>query len=283
MIESQPVRGECVSKAAHSPILDDRTGIDDLEKPVPGANRLSPFISIVVPVLNEAAIIEQFLKNLRERAAPAEIIVADGGSSDGTRQRAASICDRVLLTKPGRAIQLNTGAKAASGEVLWFLHADCEVPCGCLHEITRSLLDPLTVGGFFRIRIPRRDVVYRLTDSFAHYAGLLLRMRFGDHGFFCRRVAFEKIGGYPDVPLMEDAQFFRQLKGLGRVVVLRSRLVVSPRRYDAVGPMRLSLIYGLIAMLYAMRVPLPLLATIYRRTCAKAHGEASSYGKHTKA
>ena len=276
MIESHPVRGECISKPAHSPNMHDRTAIDDLEKPVPNANRLSPFVSIVVPVLNEAAIVEQFLKTLRERAAPAEIIVADGDSSDGTRQRAANVCDRVLLTKRGRAIQMNAGARVASGDVLWFLHADCEVPYGCLDQITCSLHDPLTVGGFFRIRIPRNAMVYRLTDSFAHYAGLFLRMRFGDHGFFCRRIAFEKIGGYPDVPLMEDAQFFRQLRRLGRVVVLRSRLVVSPRRYDAIGPLRLSLIYGLIAMLYAVRVPLPLLATIYHRTCAKPHRDPSS-------
>jgi rSAM/selenodomain-associated transferase 2 len=242
----------------------------------------SPSISIVVPALNEVAIIERFLKHLRKRAAAAEIILVDGGSRDETRQCAANLCDRVLVTKPGRAIQMNTGAKAASGNVLWFLHADCEVPHGCLDEITRSLHDPLTIGGFFRIRIPHDGIVYRLTDSFAHYAGLLLRMRFGDHGFFCRRTAFDKIGGYPDVPLMEDAEFFRQLRRLGRLVVLRSRLVVSPRRYDAIGPLRLSLTYGLIAMLYAVRVPLPLLATIYRRTCVKSSEQASCYGKHTK-
>jgi len=227
----------------------------------------SPSISIIVPALNEAAIIERFLKQLRERAATAEIILVDGGSSDETRQRAAHLCDRVLVTSPGRALQMNTGAKAASTQVLWFLHADCEVPDGCLVEITRALHDSLIVGGFFRIRIPRDGIVYRLTDSFAHYAGLLLRIRFGDHGFFCRRTVFDKIGGYPDVPLMEDAEFFQKLRRLGRVAVLQPRLVVSPRRYEAIGPVRLSLIYGLIAMLYTARVPLPLLAAIYRHTC----------------
>jgi rSAM/selenodomain-associated transferase 2 len=226
----------------------------------------SPSISIVVPALNEAAIIERFLKQLRERAAAAEIILVDGGSSDETRQRAVNLCDRVLMTSRGRALQMNAGAKAASGDILWFLHADCEVPDGCLDEIARALRDPLTVGGFFRIRVPRSDLVYRLTDSFAHYAGLLLRMRFGDHGFFCRRTAFEKTGGYPYVPLMEDAEFFRKLRRLGRVVVVPSRLLVSPRLYEAVGPLRLSLTYGLIASLYAARVPLPILAAIYRRS-----------------
>jgi rSAM/selenodomain-associated transferase 2 len=251
--------------------LHDCTGVDELEKPAPGSDPLMPCssISIIVPALNEAAIIEGFLKQLRDRAPTAEIILVDGGSSDGTPGRAADLCNRVLVTMPGRAVQMNAGAKAASGDVLWFLHADCEVPDGCLEEITRALHDPLTVGGFFRIRVPRSDLVYRLTDSFAHYAGLLLRMRFGDHGFFCRRTAFEKTGGYPDVPLMEDAEFFRKLRRLGRVVAIPSRLLVSPRRYEAVGPLRLSLSYGLIASLYAARVPLPVLAAIYRRSVCR--------------
>jgi len=224
-------------------------------------------ISIIVPALNEAATIEQFLQQLRARVGAVEILLVDGGSSDQTRERALAACDQILITKSSRAVQMNAGAKAASGDILWFLHADCRVPEGCLDEIERALHDPVKFGGFFRIRIPRPDLVYRLTDGLAHYAGLLLRMRFGDHGFFCRRTAFEEIGGYPDVPLMEDAEFFRKLRRLGRVVVIPARLLVSPRRYEAVGPLRLTLTYGFIAMLYAARVPLPILAAIYRHTC----------------
>ena len=224
-------------------------------------------ISIIVPALNEAATIQQFLRQLRNRVGAAEILLVDGGSSDQTRERAGDVCDRILTAKSNRAVQMNTGAKAASGDILWFLHADCKVPEACLEKIERALRNPATVGGFFRIRIPRPDLVYRLTDGLAHYAGLLLRMRFGDHGFFCRRTAFEKIGGYPDVPLMEDAEFFRKLRRLGRVEVIPARLLVSPRRYEAVGPLRLTLTYGFIAMLYAARVPLPILAGIYRHTC----------------
>jgi rSAM/selenodomain-associated transferase 2 len=234
-------------------------------------------ISIVIPALNEAGTIERFLKQLRARASAAEILLADGTSSDQTRDRAANLCDRVLIARSGRAAQMNAGAKAASGDVLWFLHADCEVPEACLEKIECALRDPLVVGGYFRIRIPRPDLVYRLTDSLAHYAGLFLCIRCGDHGFFCRRTVFEKIRGFPDVPLMEDAEFFRKLRRLGRVVVIPSRLLVSPRRYDAVGPLRLSLTYGLIAMLYAARVPLPLLAAIYRRTCVNPARAGSGY------
>jgi rSAM/selenodomain-associated transferase 2 len=231
------------------------------------ANIRSRLISIIVPVLNEAASIERFLRCLRERVGDAEIIVADGGSSDGTVDLARNHCDRCLPAPRGRAVQMNAGARAASGDAFWFVHADCEVPAGCLEEISDALRHPEVVGGFFRIRIPNERFVYRLTDSFAHYAGLLLRTRFGDHGFFCRRSTFEEIGGFPEVPLMEDAEFFRKLRGLGRIAIISSRLISSPRRYEKIGPWRLSLTYGVIALLYRMRVPIPVLAIIYRKIC----------------
>ena len=233
------------------------------------ANICSRQISIVVPVLNEATSIERFLWFLRERAGGAEVIVVDGGSSDGSVDLARNHCDRCLYAPRGRAVQMNAGARTASGDTLWFVHADCEVPASCLEQISDALRDPEVVGGFFRIRILNKRIVYRLTDSFAHYAGLILRMRFGDHGFFCRRNAFEKIGGFPDVPLMEDAEFFRKLRRLGRIAIIPLRLLNSPRRYEKIGPWRLTLTYGLIALLYLLRVPVPVLAAIYRRTCAR--------------
>jgi rSAM/selenodomain-associated transferase 2 len=220
-------------------------------------------------VLNEAAGIERFLRCLRERASDAEVIAVDGGSSDATVDLTRNHCDRCLHASPGRAVQMNAGARIASGKTFWFVHADCEVPAGCLQQISDALSQPEVVGGFFRIRIPNRRFVYRLTDSFAHYAGVLLRMRFGDHGFFCRRTAFEEIGGFPEVPLMEDAEFFRKLRRLGRIAIISSRLINSPRRYEKIGPWRLSLTYGLIALLYLLRVPIPVLAAIYRKTCAR--------------
>ena len=141
-------------------------------------------VSIIVPVLNEAPLIRPFLEHLRERAPGAEIIVVDGASTDGTDELAAGFCDLLLRSGGrGRAIQMNTGARAAGGDVFWFLHADAEVPPGCLDEIGRIIWDRSASGGYFRIRLPR-GVVYRLTDSFGHYAGLLLRMRCGDHGIF---------------------------------------------------------------------------------------------------
>jgi len=226
-------------------------------------------ISIVVPTYNEAALIRPLLLQLRERAPQAEIIVVDGESSDNTREQAAGLCDRMIVAKRSRGGQMNAGAAIASGDIFWFLHADTAVPVDCIQQISNVLRNREFVGGYFRIRVPSKRFVYRLSDSFAHYAGLLLRMRFGDHGFFCRSTVFEQIGGFPELPLMEDAEFFRNLRRHGRTAVISSRLISSPRRYEDIGPWRLTLTYGLIALLYFLRVPSPILARIYHKTCAR--------------
>jgi rSAM/selenodomain-associated transferase 2 len=224
-------------------------------------------ISIIIPTLNEARLIRALLLHLRERAPGAEIVVADGGSEDGTAAIAADLCDAVVKTKANRAIQMNAGAHCATGEVFWFLHADVSIPFHSLDKIDRALDDPHVVGGFFRIVLPRPELVYRLTDSLAHYLGLLLRMRCGDHGIFCRREAFHAIRGFPVLPLMEDVEFFRAARRLGQMRVIPERIAVSSRRYEAIGPLRLSLSYGLIGFLHLLRVPSETLAVLYSRLC----------------
>jgi rSAM/selenodomain-associated transferase 2 len=227
-------------------------------------------ISIVVPVLNEAALIRDFLVDLRETAAEAEIIVVDGRSSDGTAECAMGLCDRLLQTDPGRAQQMNAGAHAAQGEVFWFLHSDTSIPQSAIANIESALKDRNVTGGFFRIRLSRQGLVYRLSDCFAHYAGLLLRIRYGDHGFFCRREIFEKISGFPEVSLMEDADFFRKLHRTGRIVVIPHPIIVNPRRYELIGPFRLTLAFGLIGLLYFFHAPRHLLQSIYGRACCRS-------------
>jgi rSAM/selenodomain-associated transferase 2 len=233
-------------------------------------------VSVIVPVFNEAPLIRPFLSSLRERTRGAEIIVVDGASTDTTVQLAQGFCDRVIRTgERNRAKQMNVGADAAGGDIFWFLHADAEVPLESLHEIERIMRDPKVCGGFFRIRLPATPAVYRLTDSFAHYAGLLLRIRCGDHGMFCRRTAFVDAGRFPDVSLMEDVEFFRRLRRCGRVVHSNKRIAASARRYEAVGPLRLTVAYGSIATLYLFGVSPSTLASIYRRTCCGPHEKGS--------
>jgi rSAM/selenodomain-associated transferase 2 len=227
-------------------------------------------VSIIIPVFNEARLVRPFLAHLRERAPGAEIIVADGGSTDGTDLLAAGFCNQIVRSgECSRGTQMNAGARVAGGDIFWFLHADAEVPADCLDDIARIMRDPKVSGGYFRIRLPR-SAVYRLTDGFAHYAGIPLRIRCGDHGIFCRRNVFVAIGGFPEEPLMEDVEFFRRLHSRGRVRYSRKRILVSPRRYEAIGRVRLTLAYGAIATLYAFGVPSSVLARIYRGTCCAA-------------
>jgi rSAM/selenodomain-associated transferase 2 len=227
----------------------------------------SPYLSIIVPALNEAGTVRPFLRHLRDQAPDAEIIVIDGGSSDTTVEAATEFADLVLITARGRGLQLNAGAAKSRGEVLWFLHADVRIPPESVAVIQQVLSDEQIVGGFFRIRLPERGLVYRLTDGLAHYLGLLLRMRCGDHGIFCRRSTFVQLGGFPEIPLMEDAEFFRALIANGRVRWSERRLVVSSRRYQQIGPLRLTLFYGLIGALYGLGMGPEKLATIYARLC----------------
>jgi rSAM/selenodomain-associated transferase 2 len=230
---------------------------------------VSGSVSIIVPLLNEEQLVTPFLHHLRVRAPEAEVIGADGGSVDATVALAEALGVRVVKSAPNRAVQMNAAARVASGDILWFLHVDLTVPENCLPAIARCLADRRTVGGFFRMRLPKRGLVYRLTDEFAHYAGRLMRMRCGDHGLFCRRDEFLAIGGFPEVTLMEDVAFFRRLRRRGRIAIVRSRIVADDRRYRAIGPLRLTLAYGLIGTLYFFHAPLPLLSRIYERLCCR--------------
>lgn len=224
-----------------------------------------PSVSIVIPVRNEAALVREFLLHVRERAPGAELIVVDGASSDGSADLARGPADRVLLSAPGRARQMNAGAAAASGKALWFLHADSRLPEAPLDAIRAALRDPALVGGCFRLKIPRPEWIYRVSDTLGNLGVDVFRIALGDHGIFCRREAFHAAGGYPELPLMEDAEFYRLLQRHGRVRQLSPSIQTSPRRYEQHGPYRTTFVYALILGLYAARVPPASLARIYRK------------------
>ena len=223
-----------------------------------------PLVSIIVPVLNEGRLIGDFLRHLRSVAPTAEIIVVDGGSCDETTLIAQSLADLIITAPRGRAVQMNAGAAVARGEVFWFLHADLQVPGNCLSEIDRTLADSRAVGGCFSLRFPQRQLIYRVSDSLGNLGVEVFGFALGDHGIFCRRAAFECLGGYPEVPILEDAELYRALHRRGRMTQLRERVLCSPRSYEVHGPYRTTAVYFIILAFYVLGVPIAALNRIYR-------------------
>jgi rSAM/selenodomain-associated transferase 2 len=221
-------------------------------------------LSIIVPVLNEAEVIDGFLEHLATEASDAEVIVVDGGSADGTAARAARRA-RVIVSARGRARQMNAGAAAAAGDALWFLHADSRLPAGATAAIAGALQAPGTAGGCFRLRIPERHLVYRWNDWAGNLGVDLFRLACGDHGIFVRRAVFEAISGFPDVPLLEDVAFYRGARSRGRMRQLRPAITTSARRWQRNGLYRTTLIYTAILALYGCGAPLPWLRQLYAR------------------
>ena len=224
-------------------------------------------ISIIIPVLNEGECIVPFLKQIHERAPAAELIVVNAAGSQNLPESAVELCDQVLTSRRGRAAQMNAGAAVAAGEVFWFVHADCVVPRGCLEEIARTLQDRHFVGGCFRIRFPRRNLIYRVSDAGGNLAVEMFGRCYGDHGIFCRRDDFLAVGGYPDVPVLEDAEFYRLLGKRGAMRQLSSHIRPSPRRYEELGPYRLTAAFVFLSTLYILSVPIAVIARLYQRLC----------------
>ena len=235
-------------------------------------------LSIVVPVLNEAALIGPFLRHLKTLQPAVEIIVVDGASTDGTSELAQSLTDRVLSAPRGRAAQMNAGIESATGDVVWFLHADLHVPASAIEEIQAALQDDRVAGGCFRLRYPRREWIYRISDSLGNVGVDLFGFALGDHGIFCRRSAFVRVGGYPIVPILEDAELYRRLRAAGRMKQLRQEIVSDPRTFERGGRYRTTAVYFLILLLYVVGVPIARLNKIYRRFSASRARLRSSDG-----
>ena len=200
---------------------------------------LAPALSIIVPVLNEAALIEARLLALAPlRAAGAQIILADGGSTDDTQALAAPHCDAVILAPRGRASQMNAGAAQADGEVLLFLHADTRLPEGAMALVLEGLAQTPAAWGRFDVRIEGRSRLLPLIAALINLRSRLTGIATGDQTFFIRRKTFEALGGFPDFALMEDVAMSRALKTISAPLCLRAKVVTSGRRWDQNGALR---------------------------------------------
>jgi rSAM/selenodomain-associated transferase 2 len=210
-------------------------------------------VSIVVPVLDEEAGIEECLCRLREDFPDCELVVADGGSSDRTVELAARHA-RVVHSARGRARQMNAGAAATSGDVLWFVHADCVVPAAALAELRAALADRDVVGGGLRIRFDRCSAGLEWLRVTSNLRARLLGQVFGDQAMFVRRNVFDELGGFPELPLMEDFELSARLRGRGRLAVLDATVTASARRILAHGPWRMTVLMQWLKIQYVAGV-----------------------------
>jgi rSAM/selenodomain-associated transferase 2 len=197
--------------------------------------KISPMrISVVIPVLNEEKSIATTLAALAPLK-PHELIIVDGGSSD----RTAEICNRlgatVLSSLRGRGLQMNQGARQTTGDVLLFLHADTRLPGSAFGDILRALRNPQCVGGRFDVKLDGAHWMLGVVGAMISLRSRLSRVATGDQAIFVRREIFIELGGYPDIPLMEDVAFAQALKRRGAVACLRSRVVTSARRWEREG------------------------------------------------
>jgi len=193
-------------------------------------------VSVIIPTLNEETHLAATVRALR-RQRPHEVIVADGGSTDGTRAAAAG-ADLVLDAPRGRASQMNAGAARATGDVLLFLHADCTLEDGALAAADRALRRRGVAAGCFTMRVAAAGPLYRWIDLVATARVRLAGLIYGDQGLFLTRERFRAAGGFPPVRFLEDVLFSRRLRRLGRLVVVPPRVFVSPRRWRRTGVVR---------------------------------------------
>lgn len=188
-------------------------------------------ISIIIPALNEAQAIGATLEAAARVKGEVEVIVVDGGSADGTAEAARARGTRVITSARGRGAQMHAGALAARGEVLWFLHADTLVPADAAECINAALLTPGAVGGNFRVRFDGSSSSARFL-TWLYPRLRLLGLAYGDSGFFVRRAAYERAGGFKPFPVFEDLDLLRALWRQGRFVQADACVITSSRRFE---------------------------------------------------
>jgi rSAM/selenodomain-associated transferase 2 len=221
----------------------------------------APKISIIIPVLNEAATIQETLIRLQE-ASEVEVIVVDGGSRDETvaiakcvgKVLAKSLPINVISTAAGRARQMNAGAAAATGDILLFLHADTHLPIGFDILVRQALQNPGTIAGAFELRINAQLLGLRLIEKMVNMRSRFLSMPYGDQAIFLKATLFHEIGGFPEIPIMEDFEFMLRLRHQGRITLVPAPVLTSGRRWQKLGVVKTTLINQLIIVCYFLGV-----------------------------
>ncbi len=229
--------------------------------------RSTPTFSIIIPALNEAPQIGRQMKHLMAATGPnqdVEIIVADGGSQDETVAIACSLGASIIASPPGRAAQMNAAARAAQGDVLLFLHADTALPDHFLALISDTLAQPQVVAGAFDLAIRGTRFALRLVEWGVYVRSHLFQMPYGDQALFLKRATFEVIGGFADLPIMEDFELVQRLKRHGRVAIAPATVTTSGRRWEKLGVLKTTLLNQAVILGYRAGISPTRLVQWYR-------------------
>ena len=220
-------------------------------------------ISVIIPALNESASIDPLADTLGTSVG--EIILVDGGSTDDTVQKAGTRGFDVIESGPGRAGQMNAGSQRARGQVLLFLHADSLLPAGFSDLIVQALSDKKTLLCSFSLGVDTKNPVLKGIVALANFRSRLLRLPYGDQSFSLKTQDFMELGGFADLPIMEDYELVRKAARRGKIVTLPEQLITSDRRWRKLGVLQTTLINQLVVAGFKCGVPPAKLASLYRK------------------
>ncbi|EGJ33779.1 MULTISPECIES: TIGR04283 family arsenosugar biosynthesis glycosyltransferase [Moorena] len=221
-------------------------------------------ISIIIPVLNEASHIADTLATVRE-ASNVEVIVVDGGSDDETVAIAQSMGAKIIAAGAGRASQMNAGAAVATGDILLFLHADTRLPKGFDTLVREGLQDHDTVAGAFELAIDANLRGVRLIERMVNLRSRFCSLPYGDQAIFIKTKVFTDLGGFLNLPIMEDFDLMRRLRHLGKITILSQPVLTSGRRWQTLGVVKTTLINQLVIVAYHLGVSPHRIVGWYRR------------------
>ncbi|WP_315785768.1 TIGR04283 family arsenosugar biosynthesis glycosyltransferase [Fischerella sp. JS2] len=221
-------------------------------------------ISIIIPTLNEAQNIKAALASIQP-STHIEIIVVDGGSQDETVNIAKSLGVKVISAAAGRAKQMNAGAAVASGEILLFLHADTCLPLGFDVMVREALAQPGVFAGAFALRIGAEQPSLRVIEWGVNVRSRFLQMPYGDQAIFLTKKIFNYVGGFPDLPIMEDFELMRRLRSLGKITIISVPIITSARRWLKKGVWQTTFLNQIVIIAYFLGISPQRLRTWYRQ------------------
>jgi len=221
-------------------------------------------ISIIIPVLNEATIIQSTLLELKKTQG-VEIIVVDGGSKDNTTNIVQQTGVKLISVTGGKAVQMNKGAYIAQSELLLFLHGDTRLPQNFVHLVKETLEQPKVVAGAFELAINSAEKSLRWVELMVKIRSYLFRLPYGDQGIFIRKKLFEQIGGYQDLAIMEDFDLIQRLKRQGEIAIASGQATTSGRRWQKLGVWQTTAINQLVIAGYYLGISPTKLSDLYRR------------------